>query len=116
MDRTQAVDLLKSRLPEFAPVVDAHLEDNDELLIHLLMGDLGRFYMDRKADNEFRVRYWDAVELLASGGDEAVKNAVHVSLVEWFLAAPGEDADAFLASMQLQGPATAAMASHYLPQ
>ena len=55
------------------------------------MGDLGRFYMATREDAEVRLRYWDTVERLARDGDEAVKNAVHVSLVEWFVGSPGDD-------------------------
>jgi hypothetical protein len=37
-----------------------------------------------------------------------------VSLIEWFVVAPGESRDAFLAARDLHGPATVEMAEDYL--
>ena len=76
---------LVERLPECAPVVAEHTRTYDELLLHVLMGDLGRFYMARaQGDPQLASRYWETVEGLVSKGDERVENAVAASLIEWF--------------------------------
>lgn len=117
MDERAAVGKLESRLPEFASAISEHAEDNDgEIQFQVLMGDLGRFYMAHKQDADVRTRYWLLLEELASNGSQSVKNAIHVSLVEWFLADPGgPEAEAFLEAQGQQGPTTAEMASHYPP-
>jgi hypothetical protein len=88
MTREQAVQRLLEELPEFSPFYEESdgrpTEAGDELLIHVVMGDLARFYMERAAhDPELAARYWRVVEELATEGDQAVENAVHVSLIEW---------------------------------
>src|SRR6202012_2960231 len=63
VNAAEAVANLESKLPEFAPYVAEHLRDYDELLLHILMGDLARFYMDRGIhDPDVRPRYWEAGE------------------------------------------------------
>ena len=86
LDDDAASRLLRQRLPEFAPAIDEHLEDNfGELLLHNLMGDLARFYMtDAQHNRELQRRYWMAVDRLADHGDDSVQNAIGVSLIEWF--------------------------------
>lgn len=86
LDGEAAVELLRQRLPEFGPVIDEHREDNfGELLFHLLMGDLSRFYMSQALDRpELQRRFWRVVDRLAALGDDAVQNAIGVSLIEWF--------------------------------
>ncbi len=33
-------------IPEFKPLLDEHIHDNDEVLSHVLMGDFTRFFID----------------------------------------------------------------------
>lgn len=115
MDTEQAVDYLVSRLPEFAAVVNEHRREYDELLIHVLMGDLARFYMERGVtSSDVARRLWEAVEEMAATGDQAVENAVWVSLIEWF--AHGDDTEkaALVDAGPLQGPKTMAIRAYYL--
>jgi hypothetical protein len=56
------------------------------------------------------------IERLASEGDEAVKNAVQVSLVEWFASGDHDEKRALVDAAGLQGPATAAIVRHYQAQ
>jgi hypothetical protein len=86
LDGEAAVDLLRQQLPEFAPTIDEHREDNfGELLFHLLMGDLARFYVSQAVDSpEVQRRFWMVVDRLAVRGDSGVQNAIGVSLIEWF--------------------------------
>ena len=56
-----------------------------ERLFHLLMGDLARFYMSQALDSlALQRRFWMTVDRLAACGDDAVQNAIGVSLIEWF--------------------------------
>lgn len=69
MDSEEAVGYLVSRLPGFAPYVDEHRRAYGELLIHPLMGDLGRYYMAAGVgDVDLAVRYWNAVGAISCCG------------------------------------------------
>lgn len=99
MDEAEALRYLVERLPEFGPVADEHVQDNDGLLLHVLMGDLARFYMERaRLDPELASRYWATVEVLAGQGDERVENAVATSLIEWFAWGDATDREALQAA------------------
>ena len=61
MTREQAVQRLLEELPEFSPFYEESdgrpTEAGDELLIHVVMGDLARFYLERGAhDPELATR------------------------------------------------------------
>jgi hypothetical protein len=119
MTREQAVHRLLDELPEFSPFYEESdgrpTEAGDELLIHVVMGDLARFYMERGAhDPELAARYWRVVEELATEGDQAVENAVHVSLIEWFAWGEEREQAALVNAGALQGPKTKAIRAYYL--
>ena len=40
-------DLITAQVPEFQELYDEHIEDNDELLQHVLSGDLTRFVISK---------------------------------------------------------------------
>ena len=83
-------------------------------MLHVAMGDLGRYYMLEARSNPDRARtYWLAVERLAGDGDEAVRNAVHASLIEWFAWGDRNAKDALAEAEPMQGPATADIIRHY---
>jgi hypothetical protein len=85
LDENASVEVLRARLPEFAPAIDKHLRDYEELLFHLVMGDLARFYVNEAVHNpELQRRFWMTVDRLATQGDNQVQNAIGVSLIEWF--------------------------------
>jgi hypothetical protein len=115
MNPDEASHYLVNCLPEFGPVLAQHLTDNDgELLIHLLMSDFGRFYTQHALSvPKLAARYWAAVETLAAEGDEDVKNAVHVSLIEWFAWGDEQESRALRNSVSALRPATRAMAAHF---
>ena len=107
MDKHAATRHLVEGLPEFGPAVEEHLEDNGELLFHLVMGDLARFYMAHGLDDaELRRRFWMTVERLAASGDDYVENALGVSLVEWFAWGSEREKQGLRDAMPLHGPAT----------
>lgn len=78
------VDLLISRVPEFEPVAREHLEDNDELLPHLLVSDTLYFAERAFADEEFEVlgRLLTFLDEALTNGEEWIENAVALSFVE----------------------------------
>ena len=70
--------------PEAAALVDEHLEYYDEVLLHVLMGDLLRWgvrlFESGEADLVDRLLAW--VDRGLREGDEDVENAVAVSFIE----------------------------------
>lgn len=112
IDPQEAIAYLLDRLPGY----DGYLTFPDEChaLLHLAMGDLGRYYMAEVRRHPDLLRtYWSAVERLASEGDEPVRNAVHASLIEWFACGGQDEKDALVEAAEMQGLATAAIIRHY---
>jgi len=88
------VNLLTSRVPEIEPVAREHLEDNDELLPHILVADAYRFAERAFADEEFEVldRLLSFLDEALTNGDARIENAVALSFVEnfqWWI--PGKE-------------------------
>ncbi|MGH9269431.1 MAG: DUF7674 family protein [Acidimicrobiales bacterium] len=76
---------LVEAVPEFAPVLAEHLEDQEgELLQHVLFGDLTRFVVDayERGDHELVSRCLDFLDEVLRNGDEMTQNLVGVSFVE----------------------------------
>lgn len=90
--RHDFVDELMVAVPESEGLVLAHLADNDEMLLHLLMSDLLRLtvsaFSEGKAEAADRLLAF--VDRCLRYGDEDVANAVSVSFVENYGALPGE--------------------------
>lgn len=79
-------DVLRQRVPGFDAVYDEHVHDNDEVLPHVLFGDLVRFLETRvKADgptsDTMRIVLGLVEEGLASD-DERLVNLMVVSFAE----------------------------------
>lgn len=82
---SEFVTALTSEVPETTDTVLEHLTDQDgDLLLHLLMGDLGRLAIDwfRTERTEALERLFSVLERALREGDEYVKNAAAVSFVE----------------------------------
>jgi hypothetical protein len=110
----EAITYLLDRLPGY----DGYptFPEEGQALLHPAMGDLGRYYMAEVRPRPALARtYWSAVERLASEGDEAVRNAVHASLIEWFAWGDQDEKDALAEAAEAQGPATAALLRHCQP-
>ena len=116
LNNQAAVELLRNNLPEFAPAIDEHLEDNfGELLFHLLMGDLARFYVsDALDDPALRRRFWMVVDRLAVLGDDRVENAVGVSLIEWFAWGSDQERSMLVEAKPLMSSHIRAMTEEFL--
>jgi hypothetical protein len=117
--REEAVERLLDALPEFGPDYEESdgrpSEPSDDLLLHVVMGDLARFYMRHGLRNrELAARFWQVVEELAADGDQAVENAVWVSLIEWFAWGDDDEKAALVETGPLQGPKTKAIRACYL--
>ena len=79
------------------------------------MGDLARFYMRHGLrDTELAARFWQVVKELAAEGEQAVENAVWVSLIEWFAWGDDDEKAALVEAGPLQGPKTKAIRAYYL--
>ena len=75
---------LRVALPEFAAEIDEHVVDNDEMLPHVLFGDLTRFVLDasQRRDDDLVQRALAFLDAALREGDDAVQNLVGVSFVE----------------------------------
>jgi len=80
------VERLRAQVPGFEAVYEKHLHEYDELLAHVLFGDLVRFLEDEirlRGPTSLALR--NAMELLEEGmgsPDEALQNLVTVSFIE----------------------------------
>ena len=84
MDEPKFLELLVARVPDARAIIEEHLADNGELLLHVLMGDLTGLAWACQERGVSR-----AVEALLGvldqalrNGDDRVENAVAVSFVE----------------------------------
>jgi hypothetical protein len=75
---------LERDVPEVQQIVREHLQDNDELLLHLLTADLRRFAIEahRSGDAEVLQRLLNVIDQGLTDGTESVDNAMAVSFVE----------------------------------
>jgi hypothetical protein len=70
--------------PRLSAVVEEHLADNDQLLLHLLVADLRREAEAAHAadDVELRDQVLALMDSAMAGGDAATRDAVAISFVE----------------------------------
>ena len=75
---------LTSEVPEAEPIAREHLEDNDELLLHLLTADLRRYAIDMFGSERPDVlrRLLGVIDCALLLGNDSVSNAMAVSFVE----------------------------------
>jgi hypothetical protein len=74
-----AIDFLVQRVPELAPLIEAHLDDNHELLPYLVFDDFTRWFIEAvKAGNDDAARsFCEAVEtLMATAADPPADDRV----------------------------------------
>lgn len=122
MDKWQAIERLLADVPEFAvdyreSVGHPSYDADGDLLLHVVLGDLGRFYMaGARHDQELARRFWRVIEEIASNADQGVDNAVHVSLIEWFAWGDEDEQAALSEAEPLQGPAIWSMVQAYRPR
>jgi hypothetical protein len=93
------VRLLLDRAPEVAPILDEHIADNDEMLLHVFVARVRDVTIDAfdRGDRDLSSRIVSAFDSGLRDGDEHVENAVAVSFVEdtpWW----NPDRDDFMAS------------------
>jgi hypothetical protein len=84
LEYSEVATALRVALPEFAAAIDEHVADNDEMLPHVLFGDLTRFVIDgyQRGDNDLVRRALAFLDNALREGDDAVQNLVGVSFVE----------------------------------
>ena len=76
--------LVVDEIPEFRAMQEKHLRDNDEVLPHVLFGDLSRFAVaaHKRGDTRLVERVIGLMERLLRDGDAATRELVGVSFVE----------------------------------
>ena len=116
MNEQDAISTLRERLPEFAPDIDEHFADfGGELLFHVLMGALARFYVRVvRRDPHLERRFWMTVDWLWMHGDDRVQNAIGVSLIEWFAWGSPEQQEMLREAKPLMSAAIRSVASTFL--
>jgi len=72
---------LLAAVPELAPVAREHIADNDDVLSHVLMGDVTRWVTDA-SNSTARPRFFAAVEHGLASGSEDVAELLNVSFLE----------------------------------
>jgi hypothetical protein len=84
MTKEQFVDDLTRRCPEARPLVDEHVHDHGEILLHLVAADVLRLAtaMFNAGATEELHRCLGVVATGLTDGDEYVQNAISVSFVE----------------------------------
>jgi hypothetical protein len=77
-------EALRAVVPEFGPTIDEHVAEYDEVLAHVLFGDLTRFVLaaHERGDTDLEQRSLSFLERALREGDEQVQNLVAVSFVE----------------------------------
>ena len=114
--RYKAASRLLEAFPAFRPYYkDEPRDPGDRLLLHPVMGDFARFYLEQRLAEQPdpAERYWAVVEELAAHGDEYVQDAVSVSLIEYFAWGTEDEQAALRDAEPLQGPATTSMVAAY---
>jgi len=77
-------EALVEAVPEFRPVLDEHVQDLEEVLPHLLLGDFTRFVLTQLQDGNDEVVATSLafLERAAQSSDSQTVNLVGVSFVE----------------------------------
>lgn len=119
---TEFVDWLAARYPAVAQLRDEHVQDYEELLPHVLFGDITRYASelarrapaDPGAADELRqlLQDLDAAIREALGTDDAVENVLWVSFVENASGVPGDPEEALRKEIR-RFPSLAHALSHY---
>jgi hypothetical protein len=106
-----AIRRLVASVAGTGPVLDGHVCDNDEVLPHVLMGDLRRWFVGVVAAGDARgvASFLAAIELLYASDESDARNVVEVSFMEDLVAAPDVDERAAIEAIrQFGGPKTLA--------
>lgn len=91
------------------PILEEHVNDNDEVLPHLLIADLRRWFVDAVVAGNARgvTDFLAAIEVLYASEDPDTRNVMEVSFMEDLLALPDANEQAAIEVLQLRaGPRT----------
>lgn len=78
------VEQLLTAAPEFRDIHRQHVKDNDEVLPHVLLGEVTRFVIEahRRANIGLRTRILDFLESAISSQDGKLQELIAVSFLE----------------------------------
>lgn len=78
------VKQLLAAAPEISDIHQQHMKDNDEILPHVLLGEVTRFVINahRNSNVELRTRILDFLECAVSSPDDKLQELVVVSFLE----------------------------------
>lgn len=79
------IDQLLRAVPELSATYREHLDDNDELLPHVFLGDVTRFVIGHVADSSDAAmlqKLLDELELEYRAGDEEIRELIGASFLE----------------------------------
>lgn len=81
LEYSEVANALRIALPEFAPAIDEYVAHNDEVLPHVLFGDLTRFVLEasRQRNDDLTRRALAFLDISLRDGDDSVQNLVAVS-------------------------------------
>ena len=87
IDVKKCAELLADKIPGATQIYKKHLNDYNEILLHVLAGDiidepLTKLLRENKQKNLIEI-YCDTVERMWRYGDKAVKNVVDVTILEY---------------------------------
>jgi len=85
MNDREFLEALLERIPKLSSLYDKHIQDNDELLSHLLMADLTRFAVKESRNPEAQSVIAEMFEYLEEGlltGSKEVRELIGVSFAE----------------------------------
>lgn len=84
IERASVLTVLLNAVPEFRPVYEEHVRDNDVVLDHLLFGDVRRFTLHayERGETEVVERVLTVLDRLMAEGDEETQDLVAVSFIE----------------------------------
>jgi hypothetical protein len=84
MTTSDAIEALRVAVPEFDAPIDEHVAGFDEMLPHVLFGDLARFVLaaHESRDTDVEQRSLAFLDRALREGDDEVQNLVAVSFVE----------------------------------
>ena len=90
LNTKKCAELLAEKIPDAAQIYEKHLNDYGEILLHVLAGDIIdkplTELLNSNTQKDLIALYCDVIEKMWRYGDDAVKNAAEVTVLEYISA------------------------------